>query len=105
MIFALPQGHKNSLHRQVSSLSVTHGPTHNDTREQIDYHAQVEPVFCSTDIGNISDPFCIVLISIKITLQMIIDIIGSLAGLFLLPASLLRNAFQIIGLHKTGNSI
>ena len=54
---ALPQRHEHGLDHQLTVLTRTHRPPHDQPRIQIHHDAQVQPVFGGPNVGDVGHPF------------------------------------------------
>jgi len=66
---APPDGHQQRINGQVAAHTRLHRPTNYLSREQIEYHRQIQPTFVGADIGDVGDPDLVWLADVELALQ------------------------------------
>ena len=78
-ILPLPEGHEYRLHDQIFAHMALHGPSNDLPGKEINHRSKVEPPFTGPNIGDISDPLVIGCLCIKVTFQVVLDTIWTIA--------------------------
>jgi hypothetical protein len=91
---ALPQGHQHRVDDELAVLPRTHRPAHHETRVQIQYDAQVQPVFGGANVGDVGDPFGIGRRRTEVALQVIAGPLRTDPCWLLSPPPPLRHALE-----------
>jgi hypothetical protein len=92
---SLPEGHKDCLKHQLAILNGTHRPTDDQSRVQIDNHAEIQPGLGGANVSDIRCPLGVRFRSFEVAIQVVLYVRWSgLAGLFA-PAALLRDAARV----------
>lgn len=98
---APPQSHQQSIEGQFGIDAVSHGPTDDMAREQIDHHAQIQPALAGTDVGDVRDPGLVGLADDEASLQVIGGDHGRLATTTCRPPTVARLGAQPLELEQT----